>query len=156
MVEQRVYTEIRLQEKRSFRRSQNKRKRTEEEAQKRRDDRAAERQRLAVENPAALAAKRASKKAKHERKLARRAEAAESAATAGASTLVLGETVVADPYDSNIIDYDSGCEGYSDDEDYEYDNGHVKADEGFASQLVPASLGFKRVTSFYEQISRFI
>ena len=182
MVQYRVYTEIRLLEKRSFRRSQNKRKRTEEAAQNRRDNRAAERERLAVEDPAALAAKHATRRAKHERKLARKAQAAAAAATAGASTQVLGEAVVSEPGiskpvtagastqvlgealvsepaasrpvtvdastkvlgetvvdDSNIVNYDIGCEGYSDDEDYEYDNDHVVADEGFTFQLVPTS-----------------
>ena len=42
MVQNRVYTEIRLRDKRSYRRYQNKKKRTEEQAQKRRHNRLAE------------------------------------------------------------------------------------------------------------------
>jgi hypothetical protein len=66
--------------------------------------------------------------------------AASRPVTVDASTKVLGETVVDD---SNIVNYDIGCEGYSDDEDYKYDNGHVVADKGFTFQLVLTSPDFK-------------
>jgi hypothetical protein len=154
MVEYRAYSALRIREKRSFKRAQNKKKRSQEQAQQRRDDRAAERERLAIEDPAALEAKRATRQAKHKRKLARRA-AAEAAATVGASTQVLGDsevggltkvgasTQVLGDAEVGDLDWGNGCEGYSDDEDFEYDLDHVVPDEGFISESAPVPPSFK-------------
>ena len=85
-----------------------------------------------------IAGPRATRRAKHERKLARRAEAAEATAKAGTSTQVLGDAVASGPYNSDIIDYGNGCERYSD-EYYEYDNNYLVTDEGFNFQSDPTS-----------------